>query len=230
MSQQNNSQNKKKSPFELRHLPMDIGRIICTPCTLAFRMKRVGLDGKKYDKRLRGGNLIVANHERFSDPFVVGTCFWYRRTFCLAAEVVMKNPLVAFLLKGMGCIRIDRTISDIEAIKKSVSLLKEGHVLVMFPQGGIDRSGEMDKVKGGSIIIAMQAGVPIVPMYTRKRKHWYNRQLAVIGEPLVCSEICKKKFPSITDIETLSAELLKRMEECREVYDRIEGGESNDNI
>ena len=202
--------------FDIRHFPMDLGRLVCSCLPLVFRLKRVTADGKPYKQHLRGGAIVAANHTSMADPFLVGITFWYRRMYCLAAEVVMKNPVIATLSKGMGCIKVDRNIADIEAIKKSVSVLKEGHVLAMFPQGQITVSDEVDTVKSGAVLIALQAGVPIIPMFITKRKHWYNHRTVVIGEKIVPSEICGKKMPSTADIEMVTDLLAQRLQQCKD--------------
>lgn len=212
-------QNKeRKNPF--RFLPMDAGRLVCSVLMPIYRHKRIHVSGGKYTKRLKGGVIVVSNHTGFSDPFLIGTAFWYRRVFFLAAKEVMRNKLVEVLLKGMGCIKIDRDISDINAIRKCVDLLKSGKLLSMFPQGGITANGEVDKIKSGAILISMQAGVPIVPAYTLKRKHWWSRQKVVIGDEFNCREKCNKRFPSVSDIAVLSEQLLEKMEECKKVYEQ----------
>ncbi len=212
-------QNKeRKNPF--RFLPMDIGRMVCSVLLPIFRNKRIHISGKKYKKHLKGGVIVVSNHTGFSDPFLIGTTFWYRRVFFLAAKEVMRNRIIEILLKGMGCIKIDREISDINAIRKCVNLLKDGKLLSMFPQGGITEGGEVDKIKSGAVLISMQAGVPIVPAYTVKREHWWQRQKVVIGDEFDCRHKCNKRFPSVTDIAALSKELLQKIEECRIVYEQ----------
>lgn len=193
---------------------MDIGRLVCSVLLPYFRMKRLCPDGSKYKGHLKGGAIIAANHTGFLDPFIMGTAFWYRRLFFLAAKEVMLNPFIEFLLKGMGCIKIDRDISDINAIRKCTDVLKEGRLLGMFPQGAINRDGEMDKIKSGAVLIALQAGVPIVPMFCAPKKHWWSRKVVVIGEPINCRDYCQKKFPSLADMENLSNILLEKMTEC----------------
>ncbi len=211
---------KRKNPF--RYLPLDAARVICSILMLAFRPKKLHISGKKYDQKVKGGAIVASNHTGFSDPFRVATCFITRRVFFLAAKEVMINRVVGFLLKGAGCISIDRDQSDINAIRKCVDVLKDGKYLAIFPQGSIQDNDEISKIKSGAVLIALQAGVPIIPMYTAKRKHWWNRTLLVIGDPLDCKEICPKKFPSVADLEELSSKLLEKMEECKKVYEQAE--------
>lgn len=212
----------KKKPF--RYLPMDIGRICCFFFPLIYRTKTYGLSGERDRKKIEGGALLAANHTSFSDPVIMGSSFWYRRMFYLVAEVVMKGKLRGFLLGKAGAIKIDRNISDIEAVRKCVKVLKDGKTLTLFPQGGIKRDEEdVESVKTGAVLIAMQADVPIIPVFFRKRKHWYSRQVLVKGNPLKCSDCCSKKFPSVEELNGIAEELRRRMNECEEVYDRITG-------
>lgn len=223
MKKQKKQKSKFATTFDLRHLPMDLGRLVCLPCPLLFRVKRVRPDGTRYRGRLRGGHLLVSNHVGFADPFWMGSCFWYRRIFFLTAEHIMERKLQGLLLRGMGCIRIDRNISDLEAVRRAIDTVKEGHCLTVFAQGGIDRSGDLTAIKSGAILMGLRSGAPIVPMYTRRRKHWYERQVVVIGEAFRCSDFCTRKMPSMGDIEQLSSILLSRMEECKNTYDAMKG-------
>lgn len=211
----------KKNIF--RFLPMDIGRIACAVLPLYYRTKRIDLKGEKVKSHIKGGAVIVAYHTGFSDPFTMGNCFWYRRLFFLTAKEVMKNRFTELLLREMGCIKIDRNASDIEAIKKCVSVLKDGKLLGIFPEGGINREGETDKIKSGAVLVAIQAGVPIIPIYIADRKNILKRQTAVIGEPFDCRDYCTKRFPSVTDIEEISEKLLIKMEGCKKAYDEYKG-------
>lgn len=207
---------KKPKLFDIHRLSMDIGRIVCAPLPLILRLKRITPEGEKYREKLCSGAIVAANHTSFCDPFVVGVTFWYRRVFFMAAEVVMKNKLVAFLLKGIGCIKIDRNKADLEAIKKCVSVLKEGRVLSVFPQGGISDEGSMSDIKSGAVLMALQANVPIVPMYIHQRHRWYLRRTVVIGKTIYPSEMCAKKMPSLKDISTITDAVLYEMNRCKE--------------
>ena len=207
-----------------RYLPMDIGRLILWFLPLLYRFRRYDVAGAPCKNKRKGPMLVVANHASFLDPLLVGSCFWYRRVFFLAAEAVMRNPIIAWLLRGAGCIKIDRNISDIEAVRKAVDVLKDGRCLAMFPQGGISHDEEFSQIKSGAILIALRAGVPIVPMYSsRKHTPWYRPTAAVIGEPMDCREYCKKTMPTMSEIEAASAALLARLEECRKAYYALEG-------
>ncbi len=212
-------ENKKPKFFELRRIPMDLGRLVLSPALLGFRIQKRNSGGGKYKSKLKGNAIIVANHVSLFDPFVMGCAFWYRRMFFLASEKVMGSPIKNFLLTQAGCIKIDRNISDIEAIRKASDILKEGRVLTVFPQGEIKEAGAVAQVKAGAVLLSLQTGAPIIPVYSQKRSHFWQRRLVVIGQPLNPKSMTDKKFPSMADINRISEAVLGAIEECRQQFE-----------
>ena len=210
------TKEKTKKDSLWHRIGMTAARIVCIPLLLVYRMKRITPDGKPYKTKIHGGALMAANHTSFADPFLVGVAFWYRRLFFLAAEVVMQGKLRSWLLRGVGAVRIDRNAADIEAIHKSVDILKRGDLLSIFPQGGISKEDQNQSLKSGVTLIALQAGVPIIPMYIVPAKHWYERRVVVIGDTLDPKAYIQRKFPTTADIELVTAKLLEEMNRCKE--------------
>lgn len=215
---------KISSLFNIKYLPMDYGRLHYFFYRLV-KVRTVGLDGKKYRRNFSGGAVIAANHTGFSDGVTLGSSFWYRRVFFLASEEIMSKGFRSLLLRGIGCIKVDRYISDIEAIRNAVSVIKKGHTLAIFPQGRIEKQDGITDIKSGAVLIALQSGAPIIPVYSIPPKSKLSRRTVVVGEPIYCSEYCKKKFPSVADIENLSALLLEKINDCRQVYEQTAKGE-----
>lgn len=205
---------KKRQIYSWKRFAMDAARFVCIPLLLLYRMKRLTPTGEPYKARLHGGAILAANHTSFSDPFLIGVAFWYRRMHFLAAEVVMTGKLRSWLLRGVGAIRIDRNNADIDAMHSCVEVLKNGDLLAMFPQGNIAKEDQLQSLKSGVTLIALQAGVPIVPMYICPAKRWYNRRTVVIGEPLNPKDYITRKFPSTADIEAITQKLLDEINRC----------------
>lgn len=206
--------NKKAKLLNIKLFPMDFARVTCSPLPLLYRIKTLTPTGEKYRHKIRGGAMVAANHYDFSDPLVMFVTFWYRRVFFLAAEVVMEKPLRRRLMTGIGAIRIDRNIADMEAIRTAVGKMKEGHLLTIFPQGQLSKTEEVTSIKSGAVLMALQAGVPIYPMHIHQREKWYKRRVVVIGDPIYPNELCTKKIPSTADIQRISDILVKEMNRC----------------
>ncbi len=209
------NKRKKAKFFDLKKFPLDMARLVIIPhFALGFRVKKYYKDGTKYKKTLRGGMIIAANHIHLTDALLVASAFWYRRMYYFTAEVVMNNKVKNFLMSHAGSIKIDRYSFDIEAINKSVDVLSQGHVLAIFPQGGVKDTEDVQTIKSGAVLMALRSDVPILPMYIEKRKHWYNFTKVYIGDPIYPNEMVKSKFPTTQDIDNISIALMDAMNEC----------------
>ena len=207
---------KKDPAVHIKFLAMDLPRLFGTiSYGLIYRPKRIYISDKRPDKK--SGALVIANHSSFTDPVLIGISMG-RRMWYLAGELAMGNKLKSFLLTGCGCIGIDRNISDIDGIRKAVNVMKRGHYLLMFPQGRLERDGEIKKLKSGAVLMAWQAGVPILPVYIKKGAKWYNRAILMVGEEFHISDYCDKKMPSMKDIENLTDISEQKMHECEHAY------------
>lgn len=109
-----------------------------------------------------GPLVVVANHESFLDPFVVGVALIKRppMTF-LAAPWLFKIPLVASFIRGVGAVPAYGEGKEVTALRNSITILREGGSMALFPQGGIDREG----ISGGAIFMCLKSGAPILPMH-----------------------------------------------------------------
>lgn len=212
--------------FHIKYLPMDMARFVFYFCMIGYRIKRHYLneEAEQKCKWIKGGAVIVANHTAFDDPLYLNSLLWYRRNYYLAGEAVMDQAIKGPLLKSAGCIRIDRNISDINAIRECVRVLKEGFTLNMFPEGGIHKDGDVAEIKKGAILMAVQAGVPVIPVYSEPRKKWYHRRRAVIGSPLDPKVYSTKKFPSMSELNQMNEDLFQLIHACEDKYHEIVSG------
>lgn len=211
---------RKRHIFDIRLLPMDIARCCYFLMRAVFWVRKRTPEGERWRGKLRGGAILAANHSSFRDPILLAVSFFYRRVFFLIGEVVMADPVRNFLLKGVGGIKIDRNIADLEAIKKSVSVLKRGKLLAMFPQGGIQKGEQVESVKAGAVLMALQAGVPIIPIHLQPGKHWYRPTTMIIGQPVDPAKLIQKKMPSTADLARVSQVLLEEMNRCAAATER----------
>ena len=128
-----------------------------------FRHKANGIANVPRD----GGFVVAANHLSNFDPWPLALAFFPRRFFrFMAKSELFWFPRGAVITAGGG-FRVRRGERDEEAMDTAVALAKEGHVVVMFPEGTRRKKGLRKKYEArwhtGAARIALEAGVPLVP-------------------------------------------------------------------
>jgi 1-acyl-sn-glycerol-3-phosphate acyltransferase len=111
----------------------------------------------------KGGVIIASNHVSYLDPVVLGASTKRKINF-IAKKEVFNNIFSTIILKNLIAFPVDRKNIDMPAFKKTMSILKEGRMLGIFPEGTRSLNGELQELKLGVIKIAMKAGVPIIPV------------------------------------------------------------------
>ncbi len=114
----------------------------------------------------RGPALLVANHVSMIDGALVAACIQRFVRFMVYAPIYRK-PLFHAVLKRMSAIPISASNRKemIEAIGRARAELQAGHVVCIFAEGAVSRTGNMLPFKRGFERIVAGLDVPIVPIY-----------------------------------------------------------------
>jgi len=150
-----------------------------------------------------GGFLIAANHASYLDIPLLG-CGMRRRAWYLGRNDLFPIPVLNSILQSLGWIPVRLGRLDREAFAKAISLIRAGHVVVIFPEGGRTQDGHLRPPKAGIGVIVSQTGCPVV----------VNTSFNVRGEPIVCTPEDAFRCFMQTDIEVLAiGDCLLRKEE-----------------
>ncbi len=118
-----------------------------------------------------GGLIIASNHQTYVDPFWVSIPI-KRPVRYLAWNVALSWPIVGKLMRTLGAWPLQLEGSDPAAIRRSLQWLRDGGAILIFPEGGRGRpDGSMMRFKAGAVRIALEAGVPILPVTIRGANH-----------------------------------------------------------
>lgn len=140
-----------------------------------------------------GGFILAPNHSSYLDPFfqVYGQP---RLVRFMAKSSLFEVPLLRGICRAGGAFPVRRGKSDAVAIDIARSILQDGQVLVIYPEGTrFRRSLELGPARSGAARLALEAGVPVVPVATwgAKRRELYGRRrwqrpriTVVYGEPM----------------------------------------------
>jgi 1-acyl-sn-glycerol-3-phosphate acyltransferase len=116
---------------------------------------------------LNGGLIIAANHQTYVDPFWI-CCKVKRPVRFLAWDAAFSWPIVGFFLRAFGAWPLQLEGTDPAPIRRSLQWLSEGGAVMIFPEGGRGNpDGTIRKFKAGAVRMALEAGVPILPVTIR---------------------------------------------------------------
>jgi 1-acyl-sn-glycerol-3-phosphate acyltransferase len=114
-----------------------------------------------------GGFVLTCNHVSSFDPWPLGMPLWPKRWLRFMAKSELYWWPARLVLDGAGAFKVRRGLADAEAIETAVQLVREGHTVVMFPEGTRRTKGLLKKREArprtGAARIALEAGVPLVP-------------------------------------------------------------------
>ncbi len=109
-----------------------------------------------------GGVLLIANHTSYADPPVVGTASPRPVNFMAKSEL-FAYPVLGWVIRRTHAFPVRRGAGDREALRKGIRLLKEGRVLLIFPEGTRSPDGRLIEAEQGAAFIALSSGAQVVP-------------------------------------------------------------------
>ena len=209
-------QKKRAKLFSTKYLFVDFIRVTGALPTLIWYRPKFIYENKAAKKRIRGGALLVANHNCFYDPIYLMLAAWYRRHRFVCNKQFFETK-GGWFLKRVMCIPIDPENTGFATMREINDHLSNGEVVSIFPEGHInDGSGEMRGFKSGMALMAMRAKVPIVPVYIREHKPRSGRLRVVIGEAVDIEKLCGGR-PTMADIEEVTNLIFKKESKLKEL-------------
>ncbi|TCC43875.1 1-acyl-sn-glycerol-3-phosphate acyltransferase [Kribbella capetownensis] len=142
-----------------------------------------------------GGAVIALNHISYVD-FILGgfgAVPSKRLVRFMAKDVLFRNRYSGPLMRGMHHIPVDRSAGT-ASYREAIRYLSDGEIVGVFPEATISRSFELKEFKSGTVRMAAEAGVPVIPlilwgtqrMLTKDHPRDFSRHRAIaitVGEP-----------------------------------------------
>jgi 1-acyl-sn-glycerol-3-phosphate acyltransferase len=129
---------------------------------LLFRPRVTGLEHIP----ATGGAIVAANHVSFLDPLVLPLVVPRRRVMFLTKVKYIDKPVLYWFLRGAGVIPVqsDEPGAAGGAVASGVQAVRDGRLVGIFPEGTRSRDGRLHRGKTGAARIAIEAGVPVIPV------------------------------------------------------------------
>lgn len=145
--------------FRRSHLPWWLEKLAAPVARLLYRVRSSGgevLDGP-------GGKLVLANHLSYVDAVVLQLASPRPLRFVGYAELPKMNWFFRWVFASSQTIPVSAS-GALDATRRVVAALKEGEIVVVFPEGAISRTGQLMKLERGFELMARKAEVPVVPV------------------------------------------------------------------
>lgn len=129
-----------------------------------------------------GAVIVIANHQSYWDPVVLGTAL-RRRVYFMAKEELFRIPFFGTLIRVLGAFPVKREAYDRRALKVALEHLMRGHVVGIFPEGTRSPSGELLPPQPGAAILALKTGAPVLPVALIGTRGVCGRVRVRVGKP-----------------------------------------------
>ena len=131
------------------------------------------------------GMIIVANHSWWIDSALL--YFVFRRVYCrslAAKDVAEVNKSWSYFERKMGCILLDRTGFDWNALKTMMDGLKNHEPIIIFPEGHMNYDDDLIEFQKGPAMLSLYTHRPVVPVYIHTSYKMFKPTRFVVGDPL----------------------------------------------
>lgn len=184
--------------------------IVTLPTLVPYRTRAIGVGNVPKS----GPVLLAPNHFSQMDHFFTGL-YLRRQVRFMAKSQLFGPPVLTYVYKHGGVFPVRRGHQDEEAFKTAFTILEREEMLLVYAEGGRSRSGELGQVKPGIGRIALESGVPVVPVaihgsasVRRWKRLRFPKVTVQFGEPL--------SFP----VEAEPSRE-RQLEAATEVFDRV---------
>lgn len=163
---------------------------------LVFRPQIVGLENIPSDGRI----LLAGNHTKWLDPvlLVIATS---RQVHFLAKEELF-HGITKFIVKGMGCVPVNRKIHDKNALESTYEFLEKDLCIGIFPEGTINRTDDtILPFKMGAVKACSKTNTKLIPfIITGKYKAFRKGIKLEFLKPIKVGKDLEKENKKLMDI------------------------------
>ena len=195
---------------------------------LAFRGLGIRFDITGGENIPRSGGAVMAiNHVSYLDFTFAGLAADPAGRFVrfMAKKEVFDHRVSGPLMRGMRHIPVDRTGAAADSYRAAVEALQAGEIVGVFPEATISEAWELKEFKTGAVRMALEAGVPLLPVvlwggqriYTKSRRPDLTRGThvrIVVGAPFTPGN----EVDPLTGTAELKARMQALLDEARTTY------------
>ena len=179
----------------------------------------------------KGAVILVANHCSYFDPLYLALAI-PRKTNWMVLRPYYDLWWLRWFFKSINSIPVNIKGPNIEAIKYSLRILKQGKVLGIFPEGSRSKNGRSKEGEPGAALLALKSGAPIFPVAIQgafevfpphaRLPHAFRRVKVRLGSPLHLARINKEPINKEA-LQIATAQIMKSIEKLMEESEEKKG-------
>ncbi|WP_332630077.1 lysophospholipid acyltransferase family protein [Halalkalibacter flavus] len=159
-----------------------------------------------------GATILCCNHIHNFDPPLLGA-YIQRQLHYMAKQELFEKPILKGLLPKLGAFPVRRGMSDKQAIRTAMKLLKEGKMIGLFPEGTRSKNGKLGKGLTGAGFFALRTDAVVIPCAIIGPYRTFKSLKLVYGTPIDFSELRERKASAEEATEVIMTEIKKLIEE-----------------
>ena len=136
-----------------------------------------------------GACVIMGNHRAWLDPFLLAMCARDREIRFMGKKELWGNKAFLWIANRVRGIPVDRGNADMTSIRLSMTVLKAGHSLGIFPEGTRSKGDGMLPLMGGAALLAMRSKSPVVPIYIDGDYRLFRQMVVRVGKPVEMDDL-----------------------------------------
>ena len=133
--------------------------------------------------------ILIGNHIHAIDPVTLAVFYKANEIHFIAKESIFENRWLARILTKLHAFPVNRGETDMRAMRQAVQVLRDGHVLGIYPEGHRQKDRTVKAIETGVAVIALRSGVPVVPVYVSGHYRPFGRLRLTVGPPIPLDDI-----------------------------------------
>ncbi|KHF40356.1 lysophospholipid acyltransferase family protein [Halalkalibacter okhensis] len=158
-----------------------------------------------------GATILCCNHIHNFDPPLLGA-YIKRQLHYMAKQELFEKPILKGLLPKLGAFPVRRGMSDKQAIRTAMKILKEGNMIGLFPEGTRSKDGKLSKGLAGAGFFALRTDAVVVPCAIIGPYQRFKPLKLVYGSPIDFSGLRENKASAEEATAVIMAEIKKLIE------------------
>lgn len=142
----------------------------------------------------RGPVLLLCNHQSYLDLVALGLGLSHRHFHSMARASLFRHPSFSWLIRSLNAFPVEQGKGDIKALRRAIELLRNGNLVLVFPEGSRSEDGQVGPFQEGVMLLIRRTRPTVVPMAVagtydiwslhRKWPRLTGRTAAQYGKPI----------------------------------------------